>query len=429
MAKNVLFIPSYIEGKHVYASLIKLHDLGYTLYSLCDRELNHPVDIFEEQFICDITKITDTMEFLKKQNIHFDAVFTNSVELVTPLIALLAKHYGFVGNDPGTAFHCRSKYHMRKKLQAEKIPVPGFRLCKNYQDVEKAVTEIGIPCVLKPVGWHSSFGTFMIRDKKDLGKLKMNYENSIQFLMKQISEISPFTKEELELLEIDDEVNMVTDYLVEEYMDGPEITIDAVVQNGKAYILGIQEQIIMPPPYFVRIGGCMPCQHSDNTQKEIQDLIQKTVEAIGIHDSATHTEIIFTKDGPRIVEIACRSGSDDLHEAIYHVSGYSTVYESVMIALGIKREYDFNPKCYVAMSYLLPDRKGKITKIEIPERVTKDPDVIELRMTKNIGSVVAPPPIGFDYMGFISVKGDTEEQAQKKLRDASDHIKITIADE
>jgi len=426
MGKNILFLPQYSESKRIYDALLNLKDLGYKVYSLCDKELCHPVEVFEEEFVFDITKTKDTIEFLKQKDIHFDAVFTNSVEPATPLIALLAKHYGFVGNDPKTAFYCRSKYHMRKRLLEANIPSPKFALCKNYEDVKNAIEKIGIPCVLKPVGWHSSFGTFMIRDEKDLEQLESNYETSIKFLLKEITEICPFTKEELDLIGVDDEVDMVTDYLVEEYMEGPEISVDAITRNGKSTILGIADQVRMAPPYFVQLEEKIPYICSPETFEIIRALVENTITAMGIENSLSHTEIIFTKEGPKIVEIACRSGSDNIHDAIYNITGLSTAFESAMLALGIERNYEIETKCHTAMKYILPDKEGILAQLEIPVEVKEDPNVLEIKMSLQEGSKLAPPPQNFDYIGYVSVKGNTPKEAEENLEKALSKILIKI---
>lgn len=424
--KNILFISAGQESSLVYKALDKLKKEGYKIYLISDADFKPNTNIFEKQFLFDITKTLDTFNFIKDQKINFGAIITKSVDPVTPLIALLSKHYGCIGNDPKTAFYCKSKYHMRKKLAEAGIREPKFALCKNYEDVKNAVKRIGIPCVAKPIGWHSSFGTFMIRDKKDLEKLESNYKASIEFLLKEIKEICPYTKEELDLIGVDDEVNMVTDYLVEGYLDGSEISVDAITQDGVTAILGIAEQIRMAPPYFVEVAEKIPYICDQKTLKKIKRLTEQTISAMGIKNSPTHTEIIFTKNGPKIVEIACRSGADNIHDAIYHITGYSTVYENAMIALGIKRNYEIKTRCHTAMRYILPDKEGVLSKITIPEEMAKDPNIIEIKITVKEGSKVAPPPKNFDFLGYVSVKGDTQEEAEKKLQDVVNKISIKI---
>lgn len=429
MKGNILFITGCTETEQVYRGLSKIKNQGYRIFLLSDIYFDPLPEIFEKQFIFDISKTLETLKFIKKQPLHFKAVITKSCEVVPPLIALLAKHYGCIGEDPEVAFACRSKYHMRKQMNAGGLPIPKFKLCKNYREIVNAVKQIKIPCVLKPIGGHSSYGTFMIRDKNDLKTLEKNYRKSIRYLTelskKDIKQMASLNKEELKLIGIQEPVNMITDYLVEEYMEGPEISVDCLTQNGKTTIMGIAEQLRMAPPYFVQIAEKIPFLCDKNLKQQIVRLVKKTIKTIGIKNSPSHTEIILTPNGPKIVEIACRIGADNIHDAIYHTTGYNLMYESIMIALGFKRNYKIKTKTHTAMQYLLPLKKGKIIAIQIPDALKKDPDVIEIYTEKN-GIQVAPPPENFDFIGYVNVKGKTREKAQKKLENALSQIRVTI---
>lgn len=429
MNKNILFMSGAGESPIVYRFLWQLKRQGCRLYLISDIDTGPPVGLFENDFRVDLTKILPTFDFVVNLGIHFDAVITRNMDPITPLIAMLTKHFGGIGNDPRTAFHTRSKYHMRKIMRAAGIPGPRFALCKNFADLRKAVLEIGIPCVAKPVGWHSSFGTFMLKDIKELANLEENYYTSLEFMLGQPTANCRFIKEELDLIGVDDEVDMVTDYIVEEFLDGPEITVDAIVQDKKVNILGMEEQIIMEPPYFVRLGGMMPFECPASEMEVIVDLLGRVTEALGIENSPTHTELILTRDGPRLVEIACRSGSDNLHDSIYHLTGRSMVYETAMVALGVPRDYDVSTTGHIATEYLLPEKRGILSEILVPDGFKFDPDIVDLKINAEIGSLVAPPPKDFDYLGYISVKGNSREEARQKLRESISRIKMMITDD
>ncbi len=430
---NVLFLTGGIETDQVYEGLQRVKDMGYKIYLLGDTYFDPLPKVFESQFFFDLTNTMATLNFIKNQPLHFDAIVTKSCELVPPLIALLAQHYGCRAEKPVVAFNCRSKYHMRKKLQEGNIPIPKFKLCQNYEQLKNAVSEIGIPCVLKPVGGHSSFGAFLIQKKEDLRDLKTKYEKAIQYLT-ELSEIkyrqtASFTREELDLIGIDDSLNLITDYLVEEYMEGPEISVDVLTQNGNSTIMGIADQVRMQPPFFIQTAEKMPFICKSELQQAIENLAHRTVKTMGIQNSPSHIEMILTKDGPKIVEIACRMGSDNIHDFISQTTGYNMVQELLMIALGFPRHYDFSgPKVHMAMEYILPDKKGTISEILISEEGKRNPNITEMYFEKK-GTAVAPPPESFDFVGYVSTKGRTPEEAQKNLKKALTQIKVVIADE
>jgi biotin carboxylase len=317
---------------------------------------------------------------------------------------------------------------MRKILKEAGIPIPEFRLCKDFDELKSAVDNIGIPCVAKPVGGNASYGTFMIKDESDLKKLKKNYDESIEYLKKKAidQDVFAFSPDEMDLIGIKDHVDMVTDYLVEGFMAGPEISIDAITQNGKTVTMGIADQVRMKPPYFVQLAEKMPYVCDSKTKTDIDRLVARTIEAMGIKNSASHTEIIFTPEGPKIVEIGCRIGGDNIHDFVFQTTGYNLMFESIMIALGVERKYDVKTKCHATMKYILPDKKGVIKEITVPEDVRKDPNITEIEISMKEGDTVSPPPQSFDFIGYISAKGDTPEEAEKNLTKALSSITINI---
>lgn len=427
--KKVLIVTGSDYSPCVYEGFLKAKELGHELYLLSDGTFTPRPGVFNGHFKFDLRNTLETLNYVKSQSIHFDAVTIKTSEWLTPLVALLAKHYGCKGNDPLVAFACRSKYHMRQKLAEGNVPVPKFTLCRNYDELLQATKEIGIPCVAKPIGGNASYGTFLIREENDLQSLRSQYESAIAYLREKAvnEDVFAFRDEEMQLMGVTETVDMVTDYLVEEYMEGPEISVDALVQNGKVVIFGMEDQIRMKPPYMLQTAARLPYQCSKSREVEIYELICQTIAAMGITDSATHTEIIFTSDGPRIVEIGCRIGGDNIHDSIFHITGYNLMFESIMIALGEPRIYSPEVKCHTFTQYVLPEKEGQIRSVNIPAALSKNSNIIEIEFPIKPGLQVAPPPTSFDFLGYISAKGNTPKEAEKKAREALAEISIVIS--
>lgn len=425
---QILIVTGSDYTDQVYKAFSDVRALGHRLYLLSDGSFAPHPGIFEKHFIYDLRKTQATLDFMKKQDIRFDAITIKTSEWLTPLTALLCREYGCRGNSPQTAFICRSKYHMRKRLEEAGIPIPKYRLCRDYEELSQAISEIGIPCVAKPVGGNASYGTFMIRDKQDLRCLKENYDRSIAYLKKLsvAHDVFAFSPEEMDLLGIHDHVNMVTDYLVEGFMSGNEISLDTLSRNGETTVMGVAGQERMKPPYFVQLAEVMPYICDADIHREIEDLTKRTVAALGITDSPAHTEIIFTPEGPKIVETGCRIGGDNIHDAVYQTTGYNLMFEAIMIALGEKRHYDIRLKCHTAMVYILPEKRGTIKKIHIPETVKNNPDITEISIECAEGDEVEVPPESFIFLGYICVKGATPTEAQNNLKSALSQISFKI---
>lgn len=428
MNKKILIVTGSDYTQQVYHAFSDIKALGHELYLLSDGSFSPKDGFFEAHYTYDLRRTREVLEFMRAKKLHFDAVAIKTSEWLTPLTALLCKEYACPGNTPLTAFICRSKYHMRRRLEEAALPIPKFRLARNFDELEAAVKAIGIPCVAKPVGGNASYGTFMLRDKGDLKYLRENYERSIEYLkmMSVDQDIFAFSPDEMDLLGVTDHVNMVTDYLVEEFMAGEEVSVDTISQNGKSTVMGIAYQERMKPPYFVQLAEVMPYVCEDSFSRDIESLAIRTVEALGITDGPAHTELMLTPEGLKIVETGCRIGGDNIHDAVYQTTGYNLMLEALMTALGERRDYDMSFKCHTAMRYILPTLKGTIKKVHVPQSVRDDASVTEIVIDCKAGDTVDTPPRNFDFLGYVQVRGETPELAKQNLDRALEMIDIVI---
>lgn len=428
MNKKLLIIAWSAFTPRAYDAFRQLQELGYQLYLLSDFEftLQQP-EYFVKHWRTNLGKIAQAFSFVKKQKIKFDAVLTKA-ELMTPLAALLTKHYKALGNSPRVAFNCRSKYHMREQLKKGKVPEPKFKLCHNFSDLKKAIEIIGLPCVAKPVAMHSSYGTFLIKEYNEK-VIKQNYQKAIKFLKSESKKdgLANFSQKDLKLFGIKSKLNLITGYLVEEFLAGPEISVDALVQNSKVNILGIEDQLRMKPPYFLQEAARFPYQCNDKKLRQIELLIKKTIKAMNIKNSATHTEIIFTPNGPKIVELGCRMGGDDLLDTVYEVTGYNMLLEAALIALGVKRKYKVETRCHTAFQYIIPQKRGVLTKINISGLAKNNPNIYLYEECLKPGETVIPPPEDFNYLAFVAVKGKTPNLAKKNLQKVLAQLVVEIS--
>ena len=428
MTKHILIVTGSDYTPQVYDAFRRAQQAGHKLYLLSDGSFEPEAGVFAKHYTYDLRKTAEVLSYMKQQPERFDAVTIKTSEWLTPLVALLARQYGCIGNEPVVAFRCRSKYHMRQKLEEYGVPIPPFRLCASLEALQAAIKEIGLPCVAKPVGGNASYGTFLLQDARDLIDLPRRYAASIAYLeQKAISEdVFAFSPEELDLLGVTEHVDMVHDYLVEAFMPGPEISIDALVQDGKVTMMGLAEQVRMAPPFFVQLAEFMPFRCTDETYVQIEEIVRNTVEAMEIRNAPTHTELIFTPEGPKVVEIACRIGGDNIHDAVLQTTGYNLMEEAIMIALGTPRSYNISARCHVAMRYLLPEKAGIIRNVIVPAVLRTDPDVTEIEITAQPGDTIAPPPDSFDFLGYVQARGATRKEAVASLDRALEAIIIEL---
>lgn len=109
--------------------------------------------------------------------------------------------------------------------------------------------------------------------------------------------------------------------IVEEYMDGPEFSIDALVYNGTVTICGFADRHIFFPPYFIEMGHTIPTAISQKDKLALIATFVKGIHALGLTCGAAKADIKLTAKGPMIGEIAARLSGG-------YMSGWTFPYSS-----------------------------------------------------------------------------------------------------
>jgi biotin carboxylase len=123
--------------------------------------------------------------------------------------------------------------------------------------------------------------------------------------------------------------------IVEEYMDGPEFSVDAVVFQGEVTVCGLADRHIRFPPYFIEMGHTMPTEFPQETREALIGVFVKGIRALGITNGAAKGDIKLTSNGPMIGEIAARLSGGYMSGWTYpYASGVEPVRGAIEAALG-----------------------------------------------------------------------------------------------
>lgn len=124
-------------------------------------------------------------------------------------------------------------------------------------------------------------------------------------------------------------------FLIEEYIEGDEISVEALVQNNKVHVLQITDKIVTSPPYNVELGHVQPSKFS-YLKQEIENLLQTVVEKTGLNDCALHPELKVKDNQLTIIEIGPRLGGDFITSHLVPLStGVNMEGLLIQISLGI----------------------------------------------------------------------------------------------
>lgn len=127
--------------------------------------------------------------------------------------------------------------------------------------------------------------------------------------------------------------------IVEEYMEGPEFSVDALIYRGRIAICGLADRHIRFPPYFIEMGHTMPAALETPQAESLLEVFRRGAEALGLTGpssaGAAKGDIKLTPQGPMIGEIAARlSGGYMSGWTFPYASGVEVTRGAIRLALG-----------------------------------------------------------------------------------------------
>ncbi|MBI4348404.1 MAG: ATP-grasp domain-containing protein [Elusimicrobia bacterium] len=408
--KSILVVNSGAPKKRFIFQ--KLRSLGLRV-TLLQKENNWAVRYADTHISADPLNHTECIalleDHLKEQKI--DGALTFWEEDI-PLAATLCERFGWVGNPVEAALNARNKLRTRQVLEKaglDKYSTP-FAHVKSAKDLERETKRIGFPCVLKPA-WGAE-SQFVVR-VESLDEAK----NAFEYIQ---ANMTP---------RFDPMYTYGTEILCEGYLDGAEVDMDILLQDGKLRFHAYTDNFPTKEPFFIETGDAMPSRHESSDLKAVYAMAEAIIPALGLKNGALHLEAKITPQGPRLVELNARMGGDYLYDWIKTVWGADMIEESLRIALGMPCAPE-RPKealTHLVGKYLIPQSSGVISGLAAPPVREAGGKIHDITLLKEIGDPVLVPPEGFEAIGWVVGGGNTYAEAELNLDDAFRQVHITIA--
>lgn len=377
-------------------------DLGLRVV-VVDQDVNAegfkiPGVIPEYFSICDTNNILATA-----QKYNISAILSNS-EISMRTAGIVNDVLNLPGISEKCACIATNKSEQRRIFKENNIPSPLFHIVRSLSDFYSALNEYSEKCVLKIADGSGSTGIYMIDNPKDL----RSAQSAFDYCMSSSN-------------------NGVL--VLEEYMEGPEVCVETLNFNGTCYPIQVTDQLKKMPPYFIDSGYNQPSILPNNTVEDIKKVAIAANIAIGNTCGSSCTEIIVTKDGPKVVEIGARLAGDYMTSKLVPMStGVNMNEGTVKIALG--EEPDISPKWNlpVASRYYLKPVLGKIVEIKGVDKARNIKGVKEVIILRGVGEIATEVHHSPDRLAVVIAQGDTVEESIKICEAALDNIEfVTVS--
>lgn len=337
--------------------------------------------------------IPKVVEAAKEHKVN--GVMTLASDMPVRTVAAVAKALDITGVSEETALVATNKAMMRRRFQALGLPIPMFFYVRNYDDYLLAVKQFNNSFVIKPEDNSGSRGVYFVRDAQN----KENLDHAYCYSKAQ---------------------SRGGGIVVEEYMRGSEVSVEALSADKEAHIIAVTEKKTTGAPEFVEIGHTQPARLSDETIAQIIETAKAAISAVGIEYGPSHVELIITDDGPKIVEIGARLGGDNIATHLVPLStGVDMVRCSIEIAMGEKPSFD-KKRCRGASIRYFEVPNGRIINIDGLREAENVPGVVQIRLDKKVGNTVGEILSSADRVGYVIAQGinadDAETACEKALR-------------
>ena len=214
-------------------------------------------------------------------------------------------------------------------------------------------------------------------------------------------------------------------YIVEEYVDGPEVTVQAVSIDGVFHPLLVADRLTADPPAFgVALAHAWPCV--SETQSPIE-AARAAAEALGVRNGPTYTQIRVGEDGSRVVELAARLGGGHDAELVEAATGLKLNDLALDFALGNEACVSETQSLHGGACVLfLVAPEGVLHAVEGREAAHAVEGVLDVRVYREPGFLIGPLRRGPDRAGAVIAVGDSRDDALARARAAADEIRFVV---
>ncbi|MGC5033272.1 ATP-grasp domain-containing protein [Micromonospora sp. DT229] len=317
-------------------------------------------------------------------------------EHYVPVAARAAADLGLPGIDPDAAMKLHYKHLMRQAVTDAAVDQPAAVLVTEPGEAEAAVTKVGLPCVVKPV---NQSGSLFVRRVDTL-------DEAVAAIDRIRNPASTY---------LDRRTLPVA--LVEEYVRGPEFSVEGYVHDGMAHVLGITEKVLGAEPWFVEVGHVVPADLPDGRAAEVTAYVRRVIAALGLGLGPFHAEVRLADRGPLLMELAARLPGDRIPYLL------SLARDIDMHAITL-RAYLGEPigapargarRQTAGIRYFLRPEIRRFATMTVGGRVADDPRVKEISLLHQPGVEVPDPGSSSGRLGYVVATSATYQETTALL--------------
>ncbi len=353
-------------------------------------------DVFYPVSVFDVKKVK---EVAVKEQVDF--LITVCADQVLEVVARISEELGLPCYiDRKTAVEVSNKAHMKKKFVEAGVPTSKHIIMKSFD--ASALEGFEYPLIVKPVDSYSSRG---VRKVFCFDELVSAFEDAVK-------------------------ISKTDTAVIEEFVEGEEITVDVYVEDGRAHILGASvSDKISGNDKFVINRTRHPAMVSEKIMNDIADNVQKIADAFALKNSPMLVQLISDGNRISVLEFCARTGGGIKFRLIKKFSGFDVITAVIDLTLGKKPHVDTSKHRDVfIVNEFIYCKPGVFERLEGFEELLKDGVITEYYPMKQKGMEIKTIASSGDRGAVFTIEADNLEDIKKKQKTARDRIKIIAQD-
>ena len=347
----------------------------------------------------EVVDITDREATLRAAERHrIDGILCDTTDVGVPTMAYVAERLGLPGIGLETALNFTNKYRMREITSKAGLPNPPFHLVHTLDAARTAASDIGFPCVVKPIDNQSSRGVHVVR-----------------------------TPEALEEAFVDAKSFARSGVLVEGFLDGTEVTVESFCVDGEATAVGISDKDHFAHRPEVANRLTYPAAFPPSILARIREVNAGVVRALGLRTGVTHAEYMVVGEEVYLLEIAARgAGSRVYSHIVPYLAGTPVTQNYLEFVLTGSASFSMAPGERAANLGFFCFPAGLVSAIEGFEEASRLPGVADLFLEFTVGERIALPSDDRSRPGLVVVFGATRSGVLETTQAVIDTLRVRV---
>lgn len=324
--------------------------------------------------------------------------------------AVLAHAWGLPGAGPTAARILRDKIAMRAAADAGGLAQPRWMIAETVRDVEEFRDRHGGGCVLKPANRQASLGVRVLGRDDDAGQAWRHCTRADEPMLRA-------------------RYALPGRYLVEQRLDGPEVSVETLVHAGHVGFTNITAKAVQPGISPVEMGHVVPAGLTPGVEAALAACVRELVRVTGFQYGVLHSEwILVEASRPHFIECAARLPGDSIDLLIDLAYGGRFTEDYLAVLEGRGPVPSRPERCAAAIRFLTA-RTGTVREIAGRRLASARPGIHEVSLSVASGATITPVTSSWSRLGHVIATGADGREAARRAATAASLITFEMDEE